>query len=261
MDCPFLFTKKQMPGACEAVIVMNRTHRIVINRRTGARQAVSETAKSSGFGGALAISAALLTAALSPAAHAVDWAGNTGSWLDATNWLGGVPTSADDVEIYGPGTALVSGNGSNAQGHYVSIGRGAPGSLSVTSGGKLSITKTFVGDIGSSTVLVDGTNSLLSTGGLVLGTAGQGALTVSNGGTLRTGSIEIGLQPGGQGTLNLNAGGTVETGSIYGLVGPNPGATGIFNWSGGTLRVIGSELVSAMDATLSGSGSTIDTNG
>jgi fibronectin-binding autotransporter adhesin len=257
---------------------MNRTHRIVVNRRTGTCQAVSETAKSSaggrpGIGSALAIGAALLASVVSPAAHAqvppqAYWQSPlSGAWFDPGNWRNGlVPTSAHDTFIDAPGTAQISGSGINAQANQLAVGVSATSAVSVTNGGALNVQRTYIGysTTGSAgSLLVDGANSVFNvTGGVLLGYSSAGTLTVRNGGTVRVGSIEFGPQANGQGTLNLEAGGTLETGGAFGLVpAVGAGATGTFNWNGGTLRVIGSALTSGMDATLGGTGSTLDTNG
>jgi fibronectin-binding autotransporter adhesin len=254
---------------------MNRTHRIVFNRRTGACQAVSETAKSSGggrpaLGCALIVGAALLASAVAPAAHAqvapqAYWQSPlSGAWFDAGNWRNAVlPTSAHDVFIDAPGTAQIAGGGTNAEANQLAVGVTAPSTVSVTNGGTLTAVRAYMGFGAASTLLVDGANSVFSaTSGLLLGYRSAGTLTVRNGGTVRASSIEFGAQAGGQGVLNLEVGGTVETGGGSGLVpAVGAGATGTFNWNGGTLRVVGSTLTGGMAATLGGTGSTLDTNG
>ena len=252
---------------------MNRTHRIVFNRRTGACQAVSENAKSStggrsGIGCAIALGTLMLVGVLAPA-HAqnlVVWQSAVpANWFTGSNWSGGaVPTATEDVIVNGAGTAQISGSGSNAQANFFTIGQGGTeGHAAVTNGGTLTVARAGIGLDGTGTMLVDGANSVFSaTAGLLLGYTSPGTLTVRNGGTVRASSIELGPQAGGQGTLNLEVGGTVETGGASGLVpAVGAGATGAFNWTGGTLRVVGSTLVSGMDATLGGTGSTLDTNG
>jgi fibronectin-binding autotransporter adhesin len=266
------------PGSRPGGLAMNRTHRIVFNRRTGTCQAVSETAKSStggrpGIGCALALGAALLASAISPAAHAqvppqAYWQSPlTGAWFDPANWRNGeVPTSAHDTFIDATGAVQISGSGTNAQANQLAIGVTAPSAISVTNGGALNVQRTYIGysTVGATgSLLVDGANSVFNVGrGILLGYSSAGTLTVRNGGTVRAGTIEFGPQANGQGTLNLEAGGTLETGGDFGLVpAVGAGATGTFNWNGGTLRVIGSALPTGMDATLGGTGSTIDTNG
>jgi outer membrane autotransporter protein len=249
---------------------MNRTHRIVINRRTGARQAVSETAKSStggppGLRTALVLGAALLGALASPATHAQTWwqAPTPADWFDPTHWSSGaVPASGEDTIVSAPGTAQITGAGRTAVANYLTVGWVGAGALSVSNAGILRATRLYIGYDSVGTMRVEGAGSRVDVdAGLLIGYAAAGSLTIGGGGTLRASSIEFGLQPGGQGTLNLEAGGTLETGSAYGLVPAIAGASGTFNWSGGTLRVVGNDLVSAMDATLIGKGSTLDTNG
>jgi outer membrane autotransporter protein len=82
------------------------------------------------------------------------------------------------------------------------------------------------------------------------------------GGTFRINAgSELWLGGAGQGTYNLN-GGTLEIGgdSLRGVYN-NIGGSYDFNLGGGTIKVIGSQLVTAVDAELTGGTSTIDTNG
>jgi len=250
---------------------MNRTHRIVINRRTGTCQAVSEAAKSSrggcpGVGCALTIAAALLTAAASPA-HAQSqalWASPVaGDWLVGANWsIGAVPTAAHDVFIDGPGEAQVSGGGANAQANFFTMAQNSTEAhVAVTNGATLTVARSALGLNGAATIQIDGANSVFNAGRMLLGYSGPATLTVGNGGKLSAVNIEFGSLAGGVGTLNLNAGGTVEVGGAVGGIIPPNGGSGVFNWSGGTLRVIDSSLATAMPATLTGSTSTLDTNG
>ncbi|MDR6890899.1 MULTISPECIES: autotransporter outer membrane beta-barrel domain-containing protein [Variovorax] len=250
---------------------MNRAHRIVVNRRTGARQAVSETAKAStggrpALGCALAVGAALFVAAAPPAraqAQFVWVSPVVGSWFNPGNWdVGAVPTAADNVVVFGPGTAQVSGSGVVARANFFTITQAdTEGSASVTNGGTLTVARSMFGFTGPATMLVDGANSVFNAGRLLVGFSAPGTLTVSNGGTVRAEVIELGADAGGVGTLNLNAGGTLETGGDNGLVPAKPVASDAFNWSGGTLRVSGANLNTGIDATLTGAGSTLDTNG
>ena len=56
--------------------------------------------------------AALLAAAV-PAARAGIWQGAPGvpgDWFDPNNWIGGVPTLGDSVEIENGGTVVVAGD-------------------------------------------------------------------------------------------------------------------------------------------------------
>ena len=247
---------------------MNRTHRIVINRRTGARQAVSEIAKSSAGGGprlgcVLAVGAALLVAGV-PAVQAqvVNWVSPVaGDWLAGSNWSGGVaPTATDTVSVDGPGMAQLSGSGSDGQAAFFSLGE-TVASASVSNGATLTVSRSWIGSRGPSAMSVDGANSVFDAGALALGFFAPGTMTVGNGGTVRTTQFEFGLQAGGAGTLNLNTGGTLEVGGIAGLVPAKAGGADAFNWAGGRLRVTNAALVTVINATLSGTGSAIDTNG
>ncbi|MDM0010183.1 autotransporter-associated beta strand repeat-containing protein [Variovorax sp. J22G73] len=260
---------------------MNRTHRIVRNRRTGACQAVPETASSSRggapgsgltVGSALAAVALLLGLAAAPAQAApITWVGPaSGSWFTPTYWTGGaLPTAVDDVFIISSSTVLLTANAQAARANFVVLGNGGAASLSLIAGGQLFAGRTFVGVGSSGALTVDGANTVLSTGGLLVGFANTGTVTIGNGAKVTTGAgglgngyaVEIGLAAGGAGTLNLNAGGTLELGGAGAMPDVMPGATGVFNFAGGTLRVINADLTAAMPATLSGITSTVDTNG
>ncbi|SFQ70890.1 outer membrane autotransporter barrel domain-containing protein [Variovorax sp. OK605] len=259
---------------------MNRTHRLVLNRRTGACQAVPETASSSrggAPGSGLAVGAAvalLLGLAAAPAqAQQTAWIGPaSGSWFTPAYWdIGALPTAFDDVYIgIGPPSGvLVSANAQAARANFVVVGYGGDGSLSLSAGGQLFAGRTFLGVNGSGVSTVDGANTLLSTGGLLVGYNDIGTFTIGNGARVTTGAggpgngyaVQIGVGPGGAGTLNLNDGGTLELGGAGAMPDVGTGATGVFNFAGGTLRVINADLTAAMPAKLSSTTSTVDTNG
>ncbi|PLC05094.1 autotransporter outer membrane beta-barrel domain-containing protein [Variovorax sp. RO1] len=253
---------------------MNRTHRLVFNRRTGVCQAVSETARSAAGGpsGArcvVALAAALIVGTMSPVAAAATWtAVAPGDWLDGSNWQEGAPpTIGEHVFFWGSGTAEISGSGAVAYGDHMSLGSSVSGMVKVTDGGTLNIFRLAVGVDHAGTIEVNGRGSLLKVDGGILfglGATGVGILSIANGGTVRVGGgreLELGNVPGGSGTLNLNAGGTLEVGAGQGLRPAVAGATGTFNWAGGTLRVTTGDLTTGMPATLTGTTSTLDTNG
>jgi fibronectin-binding autotransporter adhesin len=255
---------------------MNRTHRIVINRRTGARQAVSETAKSSSPGApvlprAIAIAALVALGFAMPSAAGaaiLNWGAlSAGDWFDPGNWLEGVvPTLADTANINGP-AVRISGIGPEAQVGFIQAGDSTNVAIDVLNGGRMIASgRIALGRNGSGTLRVDGAGSVLRVGNVTLGygAAGIGEMTISNEGvvSLTGGSeVEVGNAAGGTGTVNLNAGGTLEVGAGQGLRPAVAGATGTFNWSGGTLRVTNGDLSTGIGATLDGTTSTLDTNG
>ncbi len=248
---------------------MNRTHRIVVNRRTGVRQAVPETAKSSSGGRAgartavvMAIAAVLGAMPLGASAALYGWDTTLGSWFNPGNWQGGaMPTPADDAVIY---AGEVQVGGGLAQIYYLTAGDGADSTVRVLAGGQLDAMKIGLGRGARGTVEVNGTGAWLNlASNLTMGFAGsgQGVLTIASGGRVTVGGvIELGATAGGSGTVNLNTGGTLELGGA-GLSPPAAGGAGAFNWNGGTLRVINGGLAHNVDATLSTATSTIDTNG
>jgi len=135
------------------------------------------------------------------------------------------------------------------------------GALNITGGGRLvSSDYASFGVGGNTTALpinVTGTGSLLDVATqLSLSQTSPGVLTIGSGGTVRVGG-ELRLDNGVRAsTLNLNAGGTLEVGGTDGIkqsFGSN------LNFSGGTLKVIGTALTSSVPATLSGT-TTVDTN-
>ncbi|MBO9512573.1 MAG: autotransporter outer membrane beta-barrel domain-containing protein [Variovorax sp.] len=255
---------------------MNRIHRIVINRRTGACQAVSETAQASrggapGTGTVAAFVTALLLGLTAPAqAGQVFWVSPVAAdWTNGSNWnLGSWPSAVDDAYIDG-GQASLSG-GATGLANYVSVGNSSSGTVAITGGGHLIATRTFIGTGAAGTLTVSGVGSSLTTGGLLVGWASPGTLTIGAGGTVTTGAmagggyggfaVELGSSAGGAGTLNLEAGGTLEVGGAGALPAVGAG-TGTFNFNGGTLRVINSDLSGALPMTLGGTTSTVDTNG
>ena len=123
-------------------------------------------------------------------------------------------------------TVSVSGNTAmwtvNISPGNIYTGYYGPGSLSITSGGRVSDT---TGDIGGSTtfsgggtVTVDGSGSqYTNSGALYVGIGGAGTLNVSNGGTASnsyTSTVYVGYQNAG-GTLNVTNGGTFNTSAAY----------------------------------------------
>jgi outer membrane autotransporter protein len=161
----------------------------------------------------------------------------------------------------GTGTYDISGDGQLIlQGGSHSIGRNAGNNAA--SNGTLNI---------SGNALVElKPNGDTDRGFIVIGDRDKGGKdnNESSGTVNQTGGIfrinagsELWLGGAGQGTYNLN-GGTLEIGgdSLRGVYN-NIGGSYDFNLGGGTIKVIGSQLVTSVDAELTGGTSTIDTNG
>ena len=109
---------------------------------------------------------------------------------------------------------------------------------------------------------VSGTGSaLLVNGNFFNGTTGSGSLTVAAGGAVSlSGNLVLASGNGAAGTVNLNTNGVLQLGGSNGLQSGTGTAT--FNWTGGTLQVVGSDFTTAVGAALGGGTSSIlDTNG
>jgi fibronectin-binding autotransporter adhesin len=210
------------------------------------------------YSGATAISAGTLTisslAALGGSSGAISIA--TGGTL-----TGGASNLSFNraVTIDGPGSALATTG-------YFEFGNSDTGSLAITNGGALSATASVgfgvaFANASTGTGSVTGTGSTLTTGTLILAAfGGTGTFSVGSGGIVTASLVRFGVGGAGAGTLNLNSGGTLRLGGTDALL--VAGGTGVFNLAGGTLRVTGSALTSAVPATLvATTTSTIDTNG
>lgn len=157
------------------------------------------------------------------------------------------------VTVDGPGAVLTASG-------FLQFGGSAPGSLVVRNGGTVSGGGTFAlgvlnGANGVATLAGSG-SSLTISSTLFLGYLGQGTVVVGAGSTLSAGNVSLGDQAGGSGSFTIA--GTLQLGGANGLaIGGGSGAVAL---SGGTIRVVGSTLTSAVPITLSGD-SLIDTNG
>ncbi len=143
------------------------------------------------------------------------------------------------------------------------VGNGGTGTLNILDGGMVSNT---IGSLGSSpgskgTATVSGADSLwMNSRTLYVGESGAAVLNIEDGGTVSaTAGLVIAFRNSSTGTLNLNDDGVLRVGGNNGL-SAGAGASA-FHFAGGTLQVAGSDLTSSIDATLSGTTSTIDTNG
>ena len=179
-----------------------------------------------------------------------------GAEVSNTNGIVAAILGADgEVTVTGAGSKWINSG-------TLAVGSFGEGSLLIEDGGAVSNTNATVGNILGATgdVTVTGEGSTwTNTGSLTLGNLASGELTIEAGGLVTAGTyVQLGTLLTGTGTLNLNAGGTLEVGGIDGLRQGTGNAA--VNFSGGTLRVIGSELTTTVDVTLTDA-STLDTNG
>jgi len=179
---------------------------------------------------------------------------------------GKVSNTEGAVGEFNTGTATVNGAGSKwTNSGELYVGRGGAGTLNIENGGEVTDTNgylgksTGIGPSGTGEVTVDGAGSKWTNSGAVtIGVQATGQLTIQNGGVVSVGTV-LTLGGGSAGTLNLNSGGVLQVGGADGLTTTAVGAA--FNFAGGRIQVKGANLTSSLDATLSGTTSTIDTNG
>jgi len=195
-------------------------------------------------------------------------------------------------DLDGPGTLDVSGTGSSVTAKTLAVGwLLGPGTLDVKDGALLASQDSYVGGSpdnaqtgpGTGSVTVSGAGATWkNSGDLTLGYAAssptyaaalgvrnlsQGTLTIADGGTVTVGGVlalggGIGFTAAGvptaQSNVNLDGGGTLEVGGAQGI--RYVGGSYAFTIDGGTLRVVGADLSTGIDATLAGD-ATLDTNG
>lgn len=174
------------------------------------------------------------------------------------NTIGHIGYSPDST-----GTVIVSGAGSTWSSPVnMTVGLSGTGALFIESGGRVD---NGIGSVGTNAgsfgeVTVTGFNSTWTNSTrLWVGEGGTGTLNISDGGLVTSATyVGLGAGPGGSGTLNLGTGGTLAIGGADGL--RNVNGTAVFNFSGGSIRVVGSSLTTSVDATLTNS-SVVDTNG
>ncbi|KGH83787.1 autotransporter-associated beta strand repeat-containing protein, partial [Oenococcus oeni] len=168
------------------------------------------------------------------------------------------------------GTVTVDDSTANAA--ILVLGENGTGSLNVKNGGVVNAALAAAGNQKDGTGHIDVTDagSQLNVGsyGLYVNTDGSGTVSVENGGVISSaGQVSFGdgstVASGSTGTLTLGQNGTLEVGGTDGIVA-NEGGNGSyqFNMAGGTLKDVGSDLTTSVNATLvSGTNSTVDTNG
>ena len=117
------------------------------------------------------------------------------------------------------GTATVSGVGSSwTNGLALYVGQGGDGTLSVTTGGKVSDGTGYLGYSAASTgvATVDGAASAWTNTDLFVGYSGMGTFNVLAGGQVSSQVAFLGVQPGSAGTASVDGAGStwVNTGNV-----------------------------------------------
>ncbi|RYH53271.1 MAG: hypothetical protein EON54_13830, partial [Alcaligenaceae bacterium] len=203
---------------------MNRIYRIVFNRSTGHRQAVSETARGTSGGSAATMATAsalalagLLMMPLTVQAADVYWgSGFSGYWFQPANWIGGVVPGAADNATIGNGTgAQLYGLGADAKVQYFELGNGAESSLTIFDRATLTMGLGVLGSYNRANINISGTGSMLrSTGLLRLGARDYGLMNLSAGASVSSGALSMGVAATGVGAINMTGQGTsLNTGS------------------------------------------------
>jgi autotransporter-associated beta strand protein len=163
------------------------------------------------------------------------WSSAAGNWSNAANWTGGLPSTDTDAFVRG---ASPAGNG------VVDIASGTASAF-----------RLYIGQNGAPAgerVNVSGTGVLDVPYLITVGYQNAGTLNVS-GGTVTAWAIALGNTLNGTFHGNLNfSGGTIRAGRI------DLGGTGSFNWSGGTLQALGSQMTITPDFAISGAAGTLD---
>ncbi len=129
------------------------------------------------------------------------------------------------------------------------------GILSQSGGDLVASAPVFIGSSGTGTYTLSAGTANFGGSLTIAAYAGSAGTVNQTGGvvTISAGNLGVGLA--GTGTYNLN-GGLLRVGGINGIVG-----SGTLNLGGGMLQVIGSALSTANPIGLTGTSSTIDTNG
>lgn len=171
--------------------------------------------------------------------------------------------------LTGPGGLIKTGDGAvtlTGVGDYAGPTVVRSGALVLADGGSLATQSLQVGspsEAGAVTVSSDaGTATLFAREHIALGAengGGSGTLAIGDGGVVTLGEgARLTVGQWAAGTVKLETGGTLNVGGVGGIVKGAGMAT--FEWSGGTLRVVNSDLTADVPMTLYGT-SVFDTNG
>ena len=156
----------------------------------------------------------------------------------------------------GTGTYTITGGTLASIGGTMTIGRNSTGRPAST--GELNIGGSALVSLTDGASLVVGNRAAMQSGDV----AGSGTINQTGGTLTVDASSRLYLSGSGNGVYNLQGGTLQIGGSSFVPNYNNLGGTYAFNFGNGTIEVIGSTLVSSVDATLiAGTTSTIDTNG
>lgn len=176
-----------------------------------------------------------------------------------TNGVGRITQTGADSEVTFSGPVVAFGTASDegplaGTGSY-GLEAGELKFLNVNDAGTYGVR---FGDGGSGTLNQSGGTLTASNSNVVFGHSGTGAYNLSGGtGTFHNG-IRLAQGAGAVGTINLS-GGTLELGGVNGI--SKGSGTALLRFDGGTLKVIGSNLTTSVNAELAaGKVSTLDTN-
>lgn len=176
--------------------------------------------------------------------------------------------SDPDIGVGAAATATVTGIGSEWRGgNFLTVGRQSSGTLSILDGGRVAMTKVFVGVFSTGAVTISGAGSTVeSANSIIIGfqAGGNGTVTIASGGTGTSSLVEMG-GAGATGALLLNgtAGSRGTLVTQYLIKGA--GAATV-DADGGVLRAASSGVslfqnFASGDVTLGAGGLVIDTNG
>ncbi|MFA5689228.1 MAG: hypothetical protein WC959_08800 [Kiritimatiellales bacterium] len=176
------------------------------------------------------LAAFVVTAANLTFAATNRWNVGTGDWSNGSNWIGGLPASADDAHIDNGGTATITNSQSV---NSATAGHDVAGTIAVNTGGTLNSTDFIhIGrNAGASGILTIDGGTVTGISGLHSGSGnGSGTVNVLNGGTI---TLSSGLYSGyaGSGSHQLTIDGN---GSI---VAVNTNGNAVIFGRGGTVSV------------------------
>ena len=160
----------------------------------------------------------LFAASAVPAHAQSDWTGGFSSnWFLAGNWLNGFPRQTTDgtIDTVTPNSTVIATPGAAAR--FLQVGQNGTGLLTIQTGGTLSDSSGFVGNLSGSvgTVTVTGAgSSWANSGTLLVGGMGRGTLTIQDGGTLSSDGGSVGQSPGSNGTVMVTGAGSTWTNGV-----------------------------------------------
>ncbi|WP_208860654.1 beta strand repeat-containing protein, partial [Pseudovibrio ascidiaceicola] len=162
------------------------------------------------------------------------WDGSTSTdWFTGSNWNSNTaPNSSQNVFINtttpNPATVTDKTTNGTAQAKLLFVGERDEGSLTISAGGEMSNTHTYIGHFSGSvgTFEVTGTASTWDSSVLLsVGNGGEGTLTISDGAMVSTMIGNLGSHIGSTGTAEVTGTGSTWDNSSYLLIGLRGGGT------------------------------------